>query len=70
MNQKQNAAQSGPSNAQLCAQARQQWATMNALEGRRIASINEKGERVYMEDSERAALKEQAAQAVAAYCGQ
>lgn len=66
----QNEAPTGPANAQLCADARQRLASINAMEGRRIARIDEKGERSYMEDGERAAIREQATQSIAAYCGQ
>ena len=65
--QKQEEAPRAPSSEQLCASARRKAAVLG---GGRVARINDKGERVYMEDDERAALQAEAAQAVAAYCPQ
>jgi len=54
-----------PASRQICASARHK---MQTLDGRRVYRLDKNGERVYMEDGERAAIEAKAQQDIATYC--
>ena len=58
-------APSGPSDEQRCAAARR---TQDTFNGRPVYRVNQQGERVYIEDAERAQIEKRANEAVAKYC--